>query len=344
MSGAPLAVTSASVAAFRLRAMHLAARLPADRLVEATAGGLQDTAPRAALVALHARVEGLGPAAWEAPGLVQVWFRGGAVYVVPRDDVGVFTLGALPRDPGVAADMQRQADKVVRALDGQAMTARQLGAAVPEVGVLGVKLYGPTGKYLIRWDARMTYILPATPAAVDAEEARLELGRRFLRWLGPSDAARFRKWAGVPREDAEATWDALAGTGELAPVDVEGHRRWLLAADEAALRSVSVGPEVVRLLPMGDPWLYPEPDGVVPPVPPAVADRKPGPGVTQRLLNSLAGRVVAGTEVVASWGRVGGKVTIAPWRALSDEESARLDEEARSTAGVLDRPVTVRWL
>jgi hypothetical protein len=49
-------VTRDQVVAFRLRANHLDQRLPAGSLADAAFAGLQDSVPRAALVALHARV------------------------------------------------------------------------------------------------------------------------------------------------------------------------------------------------------------------------------------------------------------------------------------------------
>ena len=70
--------------------MHLVERPPPGSHKIAAVGGLQDSAPRAALFALHARMEHVGAGSWEDPSLVQIWFRM-ADYVVPRRDVGVFT-------------------------------------------------------------------------------------------------------------------------------------------------------------------------------------------------------------------------------------------------------------
>ena len=51
----------------RLHAMHLDQRLSANALAAAAHAGLQDTAPRAGLLSLHARVDGVAPDTWEAP-------------------------------------------------------------------------------------------------------------------------------------------------------------------------------------------------------------------------------------------------------------------------------------
>ena len=55
------------VAAYRQRVSHLDARLAPGAFDEAAYGGLQDTQPRAALMALHTRVADIGPASWERP-------------------------------------------------------------------------------------------------------------------------------------------------------------------------------------------------------------------------------------------------------------------------------------
>src|SRR5262252_5162652 len=52
----------ARVRNFRAGATHLAGRLPAGAYHLAAYGGLQDSAPRAALLARHARLAGVSPA------------------------------------------------------------------------------------------------------------------------------------------------------------------------------------------------------------------------------------------------------------------------------------------
>ena len=69
-----------------------------ESLRRAAWAGLQDSMPRAALLSIHARVEGAGPATWEDPSLVQLWGPRYSTYVVARSDIAVFTLGRLPDD------------------------------------------------------------------------------------------------------------------------------------------------------------------------------------------------------------------------------------------------------
>src|SRR5256885_3313322 len=103
------------VLAFRQRATFLHRRLPPGRLVDAAFAGLQDSAPRSAVLALHARVKDVSPSAWRDPRFVQVWGPRGAVYVVPSRDVAVFTLGRSPRNPVVAAAGRAAPPKAQRA-------------------------------------------------------------------------------------------------------------------------------------------------------------------------------------------------------------------------------------
>ncbi|MGH9212364.1 MAG: DNA glycosylase AlkZ-like family protein [Acidimicrobiales bacterium] len=60
-----------------------------------------------------------------------------------------------------------------------------------------------------------------------------QLACRFLHWHGPAGPGHFAKWAGVTREDAEATWRSLAD--EIVPIAVGGRGRWLLRSDLDAL-------------------------------------------------------------------------------------------------------------
>jgi hypothetical protein len=54
--------------------------------------------PRAALLSIHARVDGTRPSTWEDPSLVQLWAPRFSTYVVPARDRALFSLGRLPDD------------------------------------------------------------------------------------------------------------------------------------------------------------------------------------------------------------------------------------------------------
>ena len=214
-----LVVDLERVAAYRAGATRLDRRLPEGSHGQVAYGGLQDSAPRSALLALHARLEGVRPVSWEHAALVQTWFRW-ADYVVPRADFAVFTLGVLPRDPEPAAALAAVGEAVSALLGGGALPARAVHAALPEAqrrrghdpgtaGALLLRGASATGRFRIRWDARTVTLLPVEPPGMDLEEAPLELARRFLGWHGPASAAQFAMWAGVTRRDAAETWARL---------------------------------------------------------------------------------------------------------------------------------------
>ncbi|WP_277452021.1 winged helix DNA-binding domain-containing protein [Janibacter sp. DB-40] len=90
------------VLARRMRAHGLTERVPVDRLAEVVgACGVQDSPPGAALLAIHARVEGLTSehldrAITEDKVVVRTWAMRGAPFLVPTVDAAVFTTGVLP--------------------------------------------------------------------------------------------------------------------------------------------------------------------------------------------------------------------------------------------------------
>ena len=121
------------VLAYRLWVNHLAGeRLPAGSLALAARSGLQDGSPRSALLSLAARVDGVAADDWRAGGLAQVFGPRGAVYVVPEGDVGVFTLGLLPRDPVRIVELEATARQVHGALGGAPMRQSDVLAALPD--------------------------------------------------------------------------------------------------------------------------------------------------------------------------------------------------------------------
>ena len=338
--GPCLEVDACRVGWFRARATHLHTRLPAGSHAAAAHGGLQDSVPRSGLLGLHTRLAEVGPASWEDPSLAQVWLRR-ADYVVPRADVGVFTLGAMPRDPAQAAALYALAEVAVRACAGRPRPTREVSRAVAGMAPpQWLRLVGPTGRILLRWDASRIDAVPAGRPAVDPERARHELARRFLRWHGPASERQFAKWAGVPRTDAAQTWQALRP--ELVPVSLAGRARWLLAVDEPALRGATA-PGGVRLLPIGDPYLQLDVPMLTEAAPTgaaaaSLADRTDD----RRLLNSLTGRILLDGQLVGAWGRRGTQVTLALWDTGGATE--RIDAEAARLAGPLGATPSIRWL
>jgi hypothetical protein len=223
--------------------------------------------------------------------VVQVHSFRGAPYVVPRDDVRVFTAALVPAD-----------EAELKALVGpvNAKEARDEGFEVPEAlalvadaareGLAG----GPLGRDdfhqalrervpagLLPWCANCkshhvrpgfwrtlgpleVTVMPekavfalADPPAMPLGEARDELVRRFLRVFGPATPRQLATWAQTSGGHARALFEGLSE--EL----VETNRGFVLAEDVARLESPSPA-SGVRLLGGYDPWVtMPDRDALV---------------------------------------------------------------------------------
>jgi hypothetical protein len=334
VTGSRLVVSRRQVLAYRLRAagLHQRARIDPPTLRDTAWAGLQDSMPRAALLSIHARVEGADPSTWEDPSLVQVWGPRFSAYVVPARDIGVFTLGRMPDGAAKRAVAFDLADRLAELLDGSAMPYGEAGRALGQ-DPNRLRYAAPTGRVLIRWDgARQPVIWTAPPPDIEPGEARVELARRYLHVFGPATVESFSKWAGVKDQHGAITFDALAGS--LAPVETPIGEAWILQEDEADLRADPRPVMGVRLLPSGDThylsW---------------GADREllvEDPAHRLRLWTSRVwpGALLVDGEIAGTWRRSQTDVTIDPWRSLSRREVEAVAEEARSLP-LPGGPVTV---
>ena len=161
-----------------------------------------------------------------------------------------------------------------------------------------------------------------------------DAARRFLRWYGPATAEDLTAWAGLARAQGRRVWADLEA--DLAEVDVDGQRAFVLAEDEPELGSP---PEArgVRLLPARDPYLQ-HPDRA------AVA---PDPAVRKRLF-----RPVGGPGAVLQDGRLAGLWRIRAKASRAEvevEPLSRLDRDAVAAEAARIAPLRgaeaaeVRW-
>ncbi|HEX4897312.1 MAG TPA: crosslink repair DNA glycosylase YcaQ family protein [Candidatus Limnocylindrales bacterium] len=321
---------------YRARASHLDAKLPAGSFAAAAWGGLQDSIPRAGVMSLHARVVGTQPDSWEDPSVVQIWFRGGADYIVPRADAGVFTLGSYPRDPDEGRRLEALADDIHRGLEGRTLRVAELSERLRLAHQTHIRGVAVTGRVHIRWDASNIWLIPVERPGIDVDDARRELARRFLHWYAPATVATMARWTGVRPAEARATWADIER--ELVPVDVEGAQRFALAADLEALEHAEpiTG---VRLLPMDDPLTKLDKELLVRDeelrrrvVPPYGA----GPGY-------IPGAILVDGEIVGGWQRQGRKVTIHPFTRLSAAVREAIEAEALAFPVAGTAPLSVTW-
>src|SRR6476469_5630097 len=124
-----LSLTRRQILSFRRRAGALDERMPtgSQSLRRAAWAGLQDSMPRAALLSLHARVDGVEPSTWEDRSLAQLWGPRYSTYVVPKEDFALFSLGRLPDSPNGRIRAEQMAERVNAFLAGRRLTDREVG-------------------------------------------------------------------------------------------------------------------------------------------------------------------------------------------------------------------------
>jgi hypothetical protein len=336
VTGSPLELSRPQILAFRRRVGALDERLTpgARSLRRAAWAGLQDSMPRAALLSIHARVEGAHPLIWDDKAFVQVWGPRWAVYVVPASDHAIFTLGRHPDDARKRGRAEDLAARLHTFLAGRTMRDDD---AMKGVGVRNAIRYATTtGTVLIRWEgARAPQIWTVPRPAIEPLEARRELARRYLHVFGPGTAASFASWAGVGAREARLAFDALDLTAVRTPI---GEAR-ILASDEESMREAIRPSTAVRLLPSGDAyWLLQR-----------AADRELlVPDARQRSAlwtpRVWPGALLLAGEIAGTWRRAQGKLTVQPWRRLTRAERAGVEAEAESLPlPGLESRATVTW-
>jgi hypothetical protein len=333
-----LELSREQVLAHRRRVQALDARLPmsADSLRVAAWAGLQDSMPRAALLSIHARVEGTQPSTWEDPSLVQIWGPRFGAYVVARPDLAYFSLGRLPDDGKGRRRAEDLAQRLHEHLGGRTM---QYGEAGYGMGIApnALRYAATTGTVLIRWaGARAPTVWTVPPPGIDAMTARLELARRYLHVFGPTTAAAFRRWAGIGTGEASRAFNALADSLTSARTPIGDGS--ILASDEASFRAPAGRMADARLLPSGDTYFLLHGIDralVVPDV--ARRDQLWTPRV-------WPGAVFVGGEIAGVWRRDGANVTVDAWRKLAPAERAAVELEAASMpVPDLTTEIRVRW-
>jgi hypothetical protein len=332
-----LRVTRQQILAYRRRVGALDERMPmgSQSLRRAAWAGLQDSMPRAALLSLHARIDGVESSTWEDPALAQLWGPRYHTYVVAKRDFAVFSLGRLPDNAKSRLRAERIAERLHAHLDGTRMTDREVGR---ELGVGNSLRYAATtGTVAIRWEgARAPAVWTVVAADVDPAEARRELARRYIRIFGPATANGFARWAGISRRSASDAFASLEAS--LLPVRSPLGDEWLLAEDEPAIRAVETAAAPVRLLPSGDAYFLL--DG---------AEREllvPREDQRQRLWTPRVwpGALLVKGEIRGTWRRAHHTVRIDAWARLSRETRDAIETEANALPlpGV-ERPIEVVW-
>jgi winged helix DNA-binding protein len=288
--------------------------------------------PRAALLSLHARVEGIEPLAWADESLAQLWGPRYQTYVVPKRDFALFSLGRLPEDARGRERAERIAAQVREALGDRRMKDRDAAGAL---GIGNAIRYGATtGTLAIRWEgARAPDVWVVPRPELEPRAATRELASRYLHVFGPATADGFARWAGISRRAAAAAFEAL----ELLPARTPLGDEWLLASDEAELGNEGADAPA-RLLPSGDAYFLLH-----------GAQREllvPQPDRRERLWTSRVwpGALLVEGEIRGTWRRATHTVRVETWSRLTPGARDATEAEARALPlPSLDRPIEVVW-
>jgi hypothetical protein len=296
--------------------------------------------PRAALLSLQARVEGVAPDTWEHPALVQLWGPRYSAYVVAARDRAIFTLGRYPDDPRGRHVAEDVAARLQAHLGGERMRFDDAAAgAVPHGHPNRLRYAAPTGTVVMRWDgARQPLIWNLPRPEVEPVDARRELARRYVHIFGPATAAAFADWAGIGPAQGRAAFEDLTVAGELAEVATPLGEAFILAADESSFRAGPGAAAAARLLPSGDTfYLLQGADRAL-----LVPDARRRPLLwTSRV---WPGALLISGEVAGTWRRDQARLSIETWRRLSPAERLAVETEAASLPlPGLRGPIEVTW-
>jgi DNA glycosylase AlkZ-like len=335
----PLVLSRPQILAFRRRVGALDQRLAPGRgsLRQAAWAGLQDSMPRAALLSIHARVEGAGSSSWEDSSLVQLWGPRFQVYVIAARDLAVFSLGRFPDDLKAGHRAEQLAARLHAQLGGARMRYGDAGDALGLHDANALRYAATTGTVLIRWaGARQPTVWTVPPAGDDPLAARLELARRHLHVFGPTTPEAFARWAGISAREAAAAYGALRRS--LTAVRTPLGDAVMLTRDEPMLRADPRPVAPARLLPSGDAYYLLWGD-----------DRAllvPNSDHRSLLWTSRVwpGAVLFDGEVAGTWRRANETMTIQAWgrpsRAARDAVEA---EAAALPLPGLQKEIVVRW-
>jgi hypothetical protein len=306
----------------------------AQSLRRAAWAGLQDSMPRAALLSLHARVNGIEPTTLDDPSLAQLWGPRYSTYAVAKRDFALFSLGRYPDDAKSRLRAERLAEQLHAHLDGGRATDREIGRAL---GIGNAMRYAATtGTIAIRWEgARAPIVWTVARPKASPADARRELARRYLHIFGPTTAEGFARWAGISRLSAADAFTSLEGS--LLPVRSPLGDEWLLAEDEAAMRAAETAPTPARLLPSGDAYFLlhgAERELLVP-----RADHR------ERLWTSRVwpGALLVDGEIRGTWRRAQHTVRVEAWARLSRAMRDSIESEARALPLPVEREIEVVW-
>ena len=357
-----------AVLAWRMRRQGLVERAPADELLDVAGRlcGLHAQVLSSAELTAWARLDDLPPdavraALWERGELVKTWAMRGTLHLLPAAELPLwhaalstydhFLKGAWVRAFGFSSPQQVEdlIAAVAGALDGRALTRQELAAAIPQhaeelreswgaflkpAAFRGLLAFAPSEGQEVR------FTRPPQGERPPAAEAVREITRRYLAAYGPARREDLSRWWGthaLSAAKAQRRFEALGD--EVAQVDVEGQRCWVLAADLDALRDAAP-PRAARLVPGFDQYVVGANRDVGALLPAAAKPR------VYRQAGWISACIVVDGAVAGVWRheRKGGavEVTLEPFAALPAWARRQVEHDAERLAAFLGGRLVVR--
>jgi hypothetical protein len=222
-------------------------------------------------------------ALWEDRTLVKTWAMRGTLHLLPSNELPLWhaALSTSRRflKPAVwlkyfgitLEELDQITEAIGVALDGQLLTREELARAVGSTNIAesswgtmlrpaafaGRLCFGPSVGQRVRFTRPDTWLATSPSplgSPIDTPTATAEVTRRFLAAYAPATPHDLARWFGGSGSVTTARqWLAALGD-EIAPVDVEGTRAWMLAADSRELPNLPKE-RSVRLLPGFDQYV-----------------------------------------------------------------------------------------
>ncbi|HEX2049742.1 MAG TPA: winged helix DNA-binding domain-containing protein [Actinomycetota bacterium] len=232
------------------------------------------------------------------------------------------------------------ADAVARRTRSKSLGDKVLeswGAVLKPAAFRGALVFAPNAGRNVRFVHPRTWLGDARSAPPD--DPLVEVARRYLAAYGPAtreDLARW--WAGVTPARAGALIAALGD--DVAEVDVDGTRAWMLAAD-VRLAAGAPPRRDVRLLPAFDQFVVAAPRATPPLAPPGLEGR------VFRPQGWISAVVLVGGAVAGVWRheRKGRRVVvrIEPFSTVSRAVRHAAEDEAERLAAFVGGVLELAW-
>jgi hypothetical protein len=347
--------TRAQVLAFRVRAQQLdreSGRLPDTAVLDI---GVQDTGSDGGLWALANR--GVDVSAVADDDLATVWTIRGAPHLYLRSDLAAVAHAVQPYSEADAGKRILDASRPLKAagianltaLDEVATNMRAVVTRPMVKGEVSTELTGRMSPAYLRFcrpcNATHLYEMPFRLAALRAglelqprtsppvlrriagfrrdtsPSSRHDVIRSYLRLLGPATPQQVSGYLDAPVKEVRARWPE-----DATEVEVEGERRWMLAADADRLDAPM--PESIRLLGPFDLFLQARDRPLLVPEPTRVKVLWPVLG--------RPGAIMARGEVTGVWRpRTSGnrlRVQVTPWGRMTASLRRAVGEQAERLA------------